>query len=385
MDIKTNKKFSLSSFSLNSMFLGSLLVASTLMHSINAQEVETSSANLVHTVNVANIEIDTLVELDALVEAISQSTVSSQVNAKVKNIYVDVDDKVATGTLLLELDDTELKAQLAKAQASLNVAKAQAAQADSEYKRLQSLKSSSFVSASDMTKASAAVKVARANINLANAQISQVKQQLSYTKIIAPYSGVVTARHIEVGESANVGQPLLTGFALNQNRISVHVPNSLIHSVESNQSLLVNQSPNDSAKKQWLDLGNLTIAPSADPVTHTVMVRANIDKAQFKQRPGSFIKVAVNTDSRTALVIPQSSLVQQGDLSAVYVKLGDSFVLRQVIVSQSLSNTNSDLNQSVEVLSGLTVNDVIVKSGAEFLAGQHLTHHLSANASSANQ
>ena len=315
-------------------------------------------ANAVETSQVQSIKLDTLVELDGHIEAISQSTVSAQVNAKVKNIYVDVDDRVTTGTLLLELDDTELKAQLAKAQAALNVAKAQSEQAQSEYKRLLGLKDSSFVSESDMTKANAAVQVSDANINLAKAQIAQVEQLLSYTKIIAPYSGVVTARHIEVGESANVGQTLLTGFALNQNRMFVHVPNSLINWVESNQNVLAADSEN-----RWVELNNLTISPSADPMTHTVMVRANIDKQQFKQRPGSFIKLAVKTDSRNALVVPSSALIQQGDLSAVYVKLGKSFVLRQVVVGLS----NSD-EKSIEVLSGLSLNDVVVTNGAAFIA-----------------
>ena len=211
-------------------------------------------------VSVKEIQMRSQIELDGHVEAINQSTVSAQVNAKVKNIHVDVDDKVTAGTLLLELDDTELKTQLAKSNAALNVAQAQLAQAKAEHQRLQTLKDSSFVSDSDMTKADAQLQVAKANIRLANAQISQVKQLLSYTKIIAPYSGVVTARHIEVGESANVGQALLTGYALNQNRLYAHIPNSLIKWVEQQQTILAQDS-----NQQWITLSHLTIAPSADP------------------------------------------------------------------------------------------------------------------------
>lgn len=305
---------------------------------------------------VKQIELATKVVLDGHVEAISEATVSAQVNAKVKNIYVDVDDRVAAGSVLIELDDTELKAQLAKAKASLSVAKAQLSQAESEFKRLDALQSKQFVSDNDITRANSGVEVAKANVNLAKAQIAQVEQQLSYTTIIAPYSGVVTARHIEIGETANMGQPLLSGFALNQNRLIAYIPNSLIAEVERNQVLLAKTS-----NQNWIELNNLTIAPSADPATHTVMVRANIDKDEFKHRPGSFIEVAVKSDTRSAFVVSQQAIIQQGDLNAVYVQLGEQYVLRQVV-------TGDVLQGQIEILSGLNEGDKVVANGADYLA-----------------
>lgn len=313
-------------------------------------------------VQVKRIQVDSKVVLNGHVEAISESTVSAQVNAKVKKVHVDVDDQVAIGKVLIELDDSELKAQLAKATASLNVAQANSKQAQSEYNRLKGLESESFVSQNDMTKASSAVAVANANISLAQAQIAQVKQQLSYTTIIAPYSGVVTARHIEVGETANMGQPLLSGFALNQNRLIVHVPNSLVTDIESSKTLLAQTS-----NGKWQRLGNLTIAPNLDTQTHTLLVRANISKDQFNQRPGAFINVAVSTDPRSALVVPVSAVVNQGDLAAVYVKLGERLVLRQVVLGEQVTIDNQTL---IEVLSGLHPDEVVAASGAQFLSAQ---------------
>lgn len=308
------------------------------------------------TYQVTKQQIDTKMVLNGHVEAVSESTVSAQVNAKVKKIHVDVDDRVAAGKVLIELDDTELKAQLAKAEAALRVAKAQAAQAESEFKRLQGLAKDSFVSDNDMTRATSAVEVAQANIKLANAQIAEVQQMLSYTTIIAPYSGVVTARHVEVGETANFGQPLLTGFALNQNRLIVQVPNSIIDDVEKTKSILA-----QSHTGEWVTLNNLTIAPSADPMTHTVMVRANIGKDNFSQRPGSFIRVAVKTDPRQAMTVPASAVINQGDLTAVFVKVGDNFKLRQVVAGD-------EDNNMIEIIAGINEQDVVAVNGAATLA-----------------
>lgn len=317
-----------------------------------------ASAQNAEFVAVKRIQLDTKVVLNGYVEAINEATVSAQVNAKVKKIHVDVDDQVTLGKVLIELDDSELKAQLAKANASLKVALANAAQAQSEYNRLKGLTSESFVSENDMTKATSALEVANANISLAKAQIEEVKQQLTYTKIIAPYSGVVTARHIEVGETANFGQPMLTGFAINQNRLIVNVPNSLASDIDAAKSLLA-----QTGNGFWNELSNLTIAPNLDKDTHTLLVRANIDKNTFNQRPGSFIKVAVKTDPRSALVVPSSAVFNQGDLSAVYVRIGEQYVLRQVV----LGDTNK---QMIEILSGLSEQDSVARFGAKFLASQ---------------
>ena len=324
-------------------------------------------------VTVKRIQADSKVVLNGHVEAINEATVSAQVNAKVKKIHVDVDDQVAIGKVLIELDDSELKAQLAKANASLKVAQANEAQAKSEFKRLKELTSGKFVnkgfvSQNDITKAASAVKVASANISLAKAQISEVKQQLSYTTIIAPYSGVVTARHIEVGETANFGQALLTGFALNQNRLIVNVPNSLITDIEATKTLLAQTSNGN-----WKELKNLTIAPSLDSQTHTILVRANINKDNFNQRPGSFIKVAVKTDPRSALVVPSSAVFNQGDLSAVYVKLDDTYALRQVLLGEKIAGEQSSTGKSsqlIEIISGLSVTDKVAENGAKLLSSE---------------
>lgn len=317
----------------------------------------------VETTKVELLPLATKVVLNARVEAITEATVSAQVHAKVKRVYVDVDDHVTTGTLLLELDDTELKAQLAKARAAAVVAQAQASKANSEFVRLQGLAQEQFVSDNEMTKATSAADIAKANIRLAQAQIAQVQQQLTYTKIIAPYSGVVTARHVEPGETANIGQALLSGFVTQQNRLYIHVPMSLISAVEAKQRLLAKNS-NDT----WSVLDKLTIAPNADKQTHTVMVRANIDKFEFAHRPGSFVQVAIETTPRQALLVPQSALFQQGDLSAVFVQLGSSYALRQVVVGASQGD-------KIELVSGVKQGDVVVTQAAAFAADRTLIKH----------
>ena len=309
--------------------------------------------------NVRTERLATKVILDAQVEAVTAATVSAQVSASVKNIYVDVNDKVVAGSLLIELDDIELQVRMARAQASLAVAKAQLSQAEIEYNRLKGLESKQFVSDNDITRALSATHVARANVKLARTEISEVKQLLTYTKVVAPYSGVVTERHIEQGEMASIGQPLLSGFKLNQNRIVAQVSSALVSSIEQSGFILIKTSTND-----WLELKELTISPNSNPLTHAVMVRADLDTDVLSIRPGSLVKVAVVTGEREALIVPKSAVFYQGDLAAIYVKVNDEIVLRQVLIGEEEQGR-------VEVLSGIKGNEVVVVDGSNFLANYH--------------
>lgn len=299
--------------------------------------------------------------LNGYIEAITEATVSAQVSAEVKQIYVDVEDRVSAGALLLELDDKELKSQLAKANAALLAAKAQRQSQQSEFERLQRLSANRFVSDNDMTKAKSAVEVSLANIEAAEAEIAHVRQMLTYTKIIAPYSGVVTSRHVEPGEMVQPGSPLLSGFALQQSRLTLDVPSSLISHVEKSGKIEAQMSDGD-----WLSLANLTIAPQVDKDTDTVMVRANVDKKHFPQRPGSFIKVAVNWGIKKRLYVPWSSVFYQGDLAAVYVQVGSSVALRQIIVGE----VDGGLQ---EVISGLQKDEQVIVDASRYLASMSLS------------
>lgn len=316
------------------------------------------SINAVPMSTVKLSSLPTTVVVDAEVEAITAATVSAQVSARVKRLFVDVNDKVEAGDILVELDDTELRLRLAKAKAAKSVASAQLTQANTEYKRLKGLETQQFVSDQDISIAMSNREVAQAKVYLTQAEIAEVQQLLTYTKITAPYSGVVTARHIEIGEMAAIGAPLLSGFRMNQNRIVAQIPNRLIDGLESQGILTMKTGENN-----WLKLTDLTIAPNSSADSRSVMVRANVDDSVLKLRAGSLVKVGVVVGYRNALTVPTSAVFYQGDLAAVYVQVADVIALRQVLVG------NIDSGQ-IEILSGLANEDKVVTDSAAYLA-QH--------------
>ena len=169
--------------------------------------------------------------LDGVVEPVKQSTVAAQVTARIDEIRFDVDEMVPKDSVLIRFRDNEQKARLAEANAAREEAKARFNEADTEFRRMKNLYERKLVSAADRDKAAAAFESAQARVKAAQAQVQAAQEALSHTVVSAPYSGIVVARHVEVGETVQVGQPLMTGLSLDQLRVLVQVPQSLADSV----------------------------------------------------------------------------------------------------------------------------------------------------------
>ena len=134
--------------------------------------------------------------LDGTVEAVNQSTVSAQTRGQVEQILFDVDDYVERGALIAVLKDTEQRARLDQATAELEEAGARLQEARQEHSRIKGIYEKQLVSQSAMDKAGAALKAAIARNQAAEAGLEQAREQYEYTRIRAPYSGIVTQRYI---------------------------------------------------------------------------------------------------------------------------------------------------------------------------------------------
>lgn len=280
--------------------------------------------------------------LDGTVEAINQGTMSAQTSGQVEEVLVDVDDFVEQGALIIRLKDAEQQAGYAQAQASLEAANAQLQEARKEYQRIKDIYARKLVSKADMDRATAALKKARAQQAAAEAGLEQAAEQLEYTRIKAPYTGIVTERHIEAGEVAQPGKPLISGISLDQLRINVDVPQSLIAKVRQHGKARVQLPDGD-----WLEAQDLTFFPYADPASNTFKVRADLPPGVPGVFPGMSLKVAFTTGSETPLSVPEQAVVHRSEVTGVYVVGRDgAIVLRHI-------RTGRRLDGRVVVLAGL--------------------------------
>ena len=284
-----------------------------------------------------NVHIDEERVLDAVVEAVHQATISAQTSGRVLKINVDVDDAVNKGDILLEFRNTEQMA-------SYKVAKAAFDEAQSEYKRIQDIYAKKLVAKTALDKASARFKQTRARLEQAN-------EALENTIVRAPYSGIVVKRHIEIGELAKPGQPLMTGLSLEALRAKVDLPQDLVNVVREQKKATAILKDG-----KHIAVDKITVSPYADPKSHTFQMRAELPKADYGIYPGMFIKVAIVSGVKQSLLVPAKSVARRSEVSAVYVKGEDNKLsFRQVRVGAYV-----EASDSYEILAGLEANEKVM-------------------------
>jgi RND family efflux transporter MFP subunit len=278
--------------------------------------------------------------LDGRVEAVNQATVSAQTSGRVAELPFDVNDFVEAGEVVMRFTDTEQRAALDAAQATLAEARARLANAQQEFERAETMIANNTISRARFDQAEAERDSARARLDAAEAGVEQAREQLEYTVVRAPYAGIVSRRHVELGELVSPGQPLISGLSLQSLRVNVDVPQSMFHDVRKISKAAAYVGG------ERIEAESLTFFPVADDAANTFRVRVNLPDGAATLYPGMFVKVGFIVGETKRLLIPQDAVVRRSELSAVYVVDGDAVALRQVRLGRRYGD-------AVEVLAGL--------------------------------
>ncbi len=288
---------------------------------------------------------------EGVVEAVKQSTVSAQTSGRIIAIHFDVNDRVNKGDILVELDDTQQRAQLEAARAQVKAAEARLVAARQDFERVSRLYRQGTVPKARFDQSKAELDAAIAGLNQARAALKQAEEQLAYTKVRAPYSGIVTQRHVQVGELANPGTPLMTGFSLEELRAHVELPQRYVPVVrEKRKASLVLDL--DGRKRR--EVSHMVIFPFSNPETNTVTVRLYLKDKGRGLFPGMLVKGAFEVEKANVLAIPEKAVARRGELAGVYVITKDGRIHFQQV------RTGRPVGEGlVEVLAGLNEGDVI--------------------------
>ena len=302
--------------------------------------------------------------LDGVLEAVNQSTVSAQTSGRVEEILVDVNDAVEAGSAIVRLRAGEQQAGLDQAEAAYQEARARYLEAQTEHRRVADIYKRRLIAKAELDSAEAALNSAKARLDAAEAGVQRAREQVGYTEINAPYSGIVLERHVELGETVQPGQPLMTGFSLDQLRAVSNVPQRLLSLVQA-QSQAEVIGPDD----QRILATKLLFFPYADPASNAFKVRVYLPEKTPNVYPGMFVKVAFKVGEQQVLAIPRTALLQRSELSAVYVLSdGGQVNLRQVRPGRVLED-----RKQVEILAGLEAGEQVILdplAAQKRLAGQ---------------
>jgi RND family efflux transporter MFP subunit len=309
-------------------------------------------------------EVDLTYSAEAVAEAVRQSTVAAQVAGRIVDLRFDVGDYVRKGEVIVRIDERAATQAVAASEAQVREAQAALGNARSNYERSKQLLAQKYISQAALDKAEADYKGAQARLAAVLAGAGQAATERSFTTIVAPYSGVVSARHVELGEMAAPGKPLMTGFDPGTLRVVANVPESQVAAIQALSRARV-EVP---SLGKWVDVKQLTIVPSADPRTHTTRIRLELPADARGVYPGAYARAHFVVGKATRLLVPRAAVIRRSEVTAVYV-VDDAGAprLRQVRLGAAGDERH------VEVLAGLKPGERValdpVKAG---MAGDRL-------------
>jgi RND family efflux transporter MFP subunit len=318
-----------------------------------------------------------LVRTTGTLHARESAIVSAQVVGRIEQVLVREGDNVRAGQTLAVLDDATLRAASHQAEAGLMASQSQQAAAQTEanlaastlerYKQLQAQKSVSPQELDEVERRAEAsaerVEALRAQSEAAKAQDSGARAMLGYTRLRAPFAGVVTARLADPGTLASPGVPLLQVDSAGPLQLQVTVDESAIGTVRKGMKIPVSI---DGAPAANVTGTVAEIVPAADPSSHSFMVK--IDLAfTGKLHAGMYGTAAFATGTRQSILIPRSAVVQRGSLACAYVLDSTGIAQLRYLTLGAVQENN------VEVLSGISAGEKLVDDPADRnLAGKRI-------------
>lgn len=264
----------------------------------------------------------------------------SQEEGLVRNLSIETGDIVSAGDILILLDDTLIKVQLDRATA-------QRKQLENDVRRLRKLRQKKIVSDDEYTRA-------LTNLEVARADELTFRTRSGYTKILSPLAGVVTARHVEVGNLVQRYDHLLT----------VSDPSTLFTELQVSELLIPRLQTGDTAIISIDALGEQTysgrilrIYPEINPQTRRGTIEVAIIKPPSGAMAGQFCRVSLSASETTIQAIDFSAVQRDQDGEYVFI-LDTENIARRTGIS-----TGSRFDERIEVVEGLQDGQFVVTRG----------------------
>ena len=328
-------------------------------------------------IQVQKATVPDTVEATGTVRAALSAQLSSQVMGTITRVNAHEGDHIRRGEVLVSIDESQQQAAYTSAKAGLQATQESIAAADADYalaeatmKRYQMLYDKKSLSPQEydevktkLAAAQARRDAAHASRTQAEAGVSQASTAMSFTKVRAPFDGVVTSKLAEPGAMAVPGVPLLIVEDPSRFRLEAQVDESKVGAVKLGDTVRVSI---DSLGDRAIEGKVTQIVPAADPASRTVTVKIDLP-SNPQIRSGLFGRAYFLRGHREAIQVPKSAVLRRGQLQAVYVVGSDQVAALRFI---TVGNTSDD---QVEVLSGLQNGDrIVTQPGDRELSGKQV-------------
>jgi membrane fusion protein, multidrug efflux system len=285
------------------------------------------------------------VEIEAVGTAAANESVevTSEVSKKVTAIRFDEGDRVRRGDVLVELDSDEVRAAVAEAEATL-------ADAESQYRRSQNLFTREALSSAQLDQIESALKASRARVQAARARLAD-------TVIRAGFDGRTGFRRVSVGTLVGPNTVITTLDDDSLIKLNFTVSETVLFLIRQGMPISA-ATPGIPGRKF---AGRVTHLDSrVDPVTRSIVVRAELPNPDGLLRPGMFMTVSLQGDVVAALLVPEAAIVAERGRSFVFVVRDGAVERREVTTSRRRPG-------EVQVTAGLEEHERVVVEGTQNL------------------
>ena len=303
--------------------------------------------------------------LPGTVQANIDAPIYARTSGYLKRWLVDIGTRVKAGQLLAEIDTPEVQQQLSQAEADVANAQANSKIAQVTAERWESLRKTDSVSRQDADEKASLADASKAQLQAADANLHRLRDLSGFQRIVAPFDGVITARETDVGRliaaGGGSGPELFRISDERQLRLYVRVP----------QAFAPQMGPTTTAAVSFPDHPGMTFtarmdstANAIDPATNTLLVQLKVDNANGALLPGAYADVHFKVAPGVlgaSLQLPANTLLFRSDgIHVATVNPNGEVTLKTIIIGR-------DYGSAIEVVNGLTAQDVVILSPPDSL------------------
>lgn len=312
------------------------------------------------------------IEITGSLKPKEQVDVTSKVTGRVESIHLQVGDYIKQGQVIAQLEDAEVAQQVRRAQAAREVVRAtqqqrkeELANAKADGDRAKQLFDSGLLSRQEYDAKVTAFRVFQAQMALVAAQEEQAAAELreltiqrGQMKIVAPISGYIAQKYVDIGAVVSPSTPIARVVNLSTMVTVANVPEKDVSRLRVGNRAVVTV---DAFGKEE-HIGKIArISPVLDVATRTALVEVEIPNADAGLRAEMFARVKLDLGAmRQAVLVPRESLVYRGQQAGVYVMQQKKPVFRPV-------DTGNPHGNDIEVLANLDAGATIIGKGAAML------------------
>lgn len=287
--------------------------------------------------------------------AVEEASVAAEVSGRVTAVGVLEGAAVEAGEVVLEIDRERRLLALDNERALVAEAEAALAEAQREVARVRSLFERKAVSRSQLDAAETAERRARSRLEASRAQQGLAERVLRDASVAAPFAGLLARRYVSVGDFVAVGDPLLDLVSLDPVEVEFHLTERDSGRVELGDRVQVRVAPHPD---EVFEARVNVVSPRIDSRTRTLRVKAELDNADGRLRPGLFARADLGVAVREGVpMLPEDAILQRSDGSVVYVLDGGSRVQRRNV------RTGVYRDGYVEAVEGVAAGELVVVRG----------------------